>query len=402
LLDLDRGGLRDRCVDLTYERLLRAERDRHGDLVDELAGRISAYDSRRHQAELTADAHLELQIVPEGTRVWSERPEAASQLVGQAPLPQLTLPPGSVVLSFEAPGHVSARLPILLLRGQAQSLRIALPAAATAPPGMLYVPPGRFLFGSGERSDLRREFLNAAPLHEVATDGFFIGRDEVTFAEWIEFLDDLAPDERRRRTPGAASAQSSLTLTEIGPKRWRLDLRPKTRTYTAETGQQLHYERRVMRADQDWTKFPVAAVSYEDAVAFAAWLDRTRRIPGARLCDEYEWERAARGADARTFPPGATLAPDDANLDATYGREPLAFGPDEVGSHPASRSPIGADDMAGNVWEWTRSVQTPDAPVARGGGWYTPALSARSMNREYGEPTERHPLIGIRLCATPQ
>ncbi len=148
-------------------------------------------------------------------------------------------------------------------------------------------------------------------------------------------------------------------------------------------------------------KLPVAAVSYEDVVAFAAWLDRTGRVRGARLCDEYEWERAARGADGRTFPSGATLAPDDANIDVTYGRAPLAFGPDEVGSHPGSRSPVGTDDMAGNVWEWTRSVQTPDAPVARGGGWYNNEISARSMNREHGEPTERHPLMGVRLCATP-
>jgi formylglycine-generating enzyme required for sulfatase activity len=266
---------------------------------------------------------------------------------------------------------------------------------------MVYVPPGRFLFGSADSSDLRRGFFHAAPLHEVSTAGFFIARAEVTFAEWIEFLDDLAPDERRRHSP-RVSTQSTLQLTEIGPGRWRLTMTPTTRTYTAETGQLLHYERRAKRADQDWTKFPVSAVSYEDAVAFAAWLDRTRRIPGARLCDEYEWERAARGADARRFPTGATLGPDDANIDVTYGREPLAFGPDEVGSHPGSRSPVGADDMAGNVWEWTRSVQTPDAPVIRGGSWYGAEPSARSMNREYGEPTQRTPVIGVRLCVTPR
>jgi formylglycine-generating enzyme required for sulfatase activity len=176
---------------------------------------------------------------------------------------------------------------------------------------------------------------------------------------------------------------------------------PTTRTYTAETGQRLRYERRAKRADQDWTKFPVSAVSYEDAVAFARWLDRTRRLRGARLCDEYEWERAARGADGRTFPSGAMLASDDANIDVTYGREPLAFGPDEVGSHPGSRSPVGADDMAGNVWEWATSVQLPDAPVIRGGSWYNAEPSARSMNREYGEPTERTSVIGVRLCVTP-
>jgi hypothetical protein len=70
-------------------------------------------------------------------------------------------------------------------------------------------------------------------------------------------------------------------------------------------------------------KFPVSAVSYEDAIAYAAWLDRTRRVVGARLCDDHEWERAARGGDGRVFPTGATLV--DANIDVTYGREPLAF-----------------------------------------------------------------------------
>ena len=117
--------------------------------------------------------------------------------------------------------------------------------------------------------------------------------------------------------------------------------------------------------------------------------------------DEHEWERAARGADARTFPSGSELAPGDANIDVSYGRDPLAFGPDEVGSHPGSRSPVGADDMAGNVWEWTRSVEQPDAPVARGGSWYNDEISARSTNREHGEPTSRHVLIGVRICATP-
>jgi formylglycine-generating enzyme required for sulfatase activity len=395
-----RAALRAWAADLAFERLGRAERDRRRDLADELASRLLAYGDDRYRASLAADARVELTVAPAEARVWIERPGAARQLVDPV-RSELRLPAGSLVLALEAPGRVPARLPVLLARGETLAIRIALPAASAAPPGMIYVPPGRFLFGSAESSDSLRQVFNAAPLHEVATGGYFIARYEVTFAEWIEFLDALAPDERRRRSPRSNNAVSSITLTEIAARTWRLSLTPTTRTYSAEAGQRLHYAARAKRADQDWLRFPVSAVSFEDAQAFARWLDRTHRIPGARLCDEYEWERAARGADARTFPGGDALGPDDANIDVTYGREPLAFGPDEVGSHPGGRSPVGADDMAGNVWEWTRSVQAADAPVVRGGSWYHGRLSARSMNREYGEPTERTPLIGVRLCATP-
>jgi formylglycine-generating enzyme required for sulfatase activity len=263
------------------------------------------------------------------------------------------------------------------------------------------VPPGRFLFGL-EGSDDERLLFNAAPVHEVSTGGYLLGRHEVAFTEWIAYLDDLPPDERRRRTPHGSFNVSMVTLTELARGRWQLSLRPSTQTYVAETGQRLHYELRTQRADQDWTRFPVSAISFEDAVAYAAWLDRTHRVPGARLCDEYEWERAARGADARTYPGGRKLAADDANIDVTYGRQPLGFGPDEVGSHPGSRSPVGADDMAGNVWEWTRSVQSPGTPMLRGGCWYQDERTARSGNRELGEPTEHNPLLGLRICATPQ
>jgi formylglycine-generating enzyme required for sulfatase activity len=163
----------------------------------------------------------------------------------------------------------------------------------------------------------------------------------------------------------------------------------------------LRYRDREQREEQDWTRFPVSAISLEDAIEYAAWLDRTGRIRNARVCTEYEWERAARGADGRTFPSGAALSGLDANIDATYGRVSGAFGPDVVGLYPRSRSPIGAEDMAGNVWELTRSVEKDGVPVHRGGGWYTGALSARSTNRDSSTPTMRYSAVGLRLCATP-
>jgi serine/threonine protein kinase/formylglycine-generating enzyme required for sulfatase activity len=399
LLDPGLPGLRGWLADLTFDRLVRADRDRRGELSEELASRLATYDDGVHRARLAAQAQLRFAVTPAGTRVSVER-AGAVRLLGTAPLAETRVAPGSVVLVFEAAGRVPARLPMLIARGEQLEVVVDLPR--DAPPDMVYVPRGRFLFGSADGSDARRQLLNTAPLHEVTTEPYFIARHEVTFAAWIAFLDDLPLEERRRRSPSSYNAVQSVTLTEVAPRRWRLSLRPTTKTYVADAGEPIRYEGRARRAAQDWLRMPVSAVSYEDALAFAHWLDRTGRLPGARLCNEYEWERAARGADGRSFPSGASLAPDDANIDQTYDRVPLAFGPDEVGTHPASRSPVGAEDLAGNVWEWTTSMEKPGDPLVRGGCWYQGALSARSMNREPGEPTERTPLIGLRLCVTPR
>src|SRR5262249_36577065 len=58
-LDPARGSLRAQFADLTFERLLRAERDHRGDLADELRDWLAAYDDGRHRAALTAGAHVE-------------------------------------------------------------------------------------------------------------------------------------------------------------------------------------------------------------------------------------------------------------------------------------------------------------------------------------------------------
>jgi eukaryotic-like serine/threonine-protein kinase len=100
------------------------------------------------------------------------------------------------------------------------------------------------------------------------------------------------------------------------------------------------------------------------------------------------------------LPHGDELEGDEADFDATYGRLDAAYGPDAVGMHPASRSPFGIDDMAGNLFEFVASSQKADEMVIRGGAYYFGAATCRVTNREPVTQRMRDVTTGVRVCAS--
>jgi len=314
-----------------------------------------------------------------------------------------TLPHGSYSLRFSAPSKSAVDYPVLLRIGEAVALSIALPPEGAIPAGFSYVPKGRFLYGEADEN-LRTGFTNSAPLHERSTRGFLIAKHELTFGDWIAFLRALPPSRVPALLPHTIegvlrSLAAAVDLRPLQNGGWRLRLTPVGTAYVAVDGEDIVFTDRHIRARQNWLRMPVTGISTGDVQQYTKWLDSSGRLPGARLCDEEEWERAARGADDRHFPHGNFLAPDDANFDLTYGRVATSFGPDEVGSHPASRSPFDLDDMAGNAWEITTSRVGVDGAGLRSGGYYHNDKTALVTNREPFTPGSRSAHIGTRVCA---
>jgi formylglycine-generating enzyme required for sulfatase activity len=240
------------------------------------------------------------------------------------------------------------------------------------------------------------------PIHRRHTDAFLIAQHETTYEEWIRFLEVLPPSERTRRLPDVSTAaRGSLQLLE-GADSWRLTFQQSTRRYSARAGDPIIYDGRKQNVRQDWLRFPVTGITVADIERYLSWLRNSGRVANARLCTEAEWERAARGADDRVFSHGDELQPDDANFDVTYGRVASAWGPDMVGTHPASRSPFGVDDLVGNALEFATSSQQQNELVIRGGGYYFGAASCRATNRESVPPVFRDVVTGIRVCASLQ
>jgi len=240
------------------------------------------------------------------------------------------------------------------------------PKAATMPqpPGelvgkdgapMVLIPAGEFTMGSDKGDD------DEQPIHKVFLDSFYIDKFEVTNGRFAKFVETIQSE------PPWGFADKETPVT---------------------------------RPDQ-----PVRWVNWMDAIGYCLWA-------GKRLPTEAEWEKAARGPDARVYPWGND-PPTPAH--AVFGLKEGSDTVSAVGNRDKGRSPYGVHDLAGNLYEWTTDwydeefysknpAINPKGPaegtakVQRGGSYINGAYRLRSSFRTKGDPTEHDPNVGFR-CA---
>ena len=271
----------------------------------------------------------------------------------------------------------------------------ALPAGRAGVAGTsVPIPGGPFTLGV-DPSEEPHSLDNERPAHTVHVEGFRIGRVPVTNAQWREFVEDGG-----YRTPRWWSERGWAHRGRAGlvaPGFWSPD---ESRT---------RFGHRETIPDDE----PVQHVTYFEAEAFAAWA-------GARLPTEIEWEKACAWDPVtetrRRYPWGdAAPTPELANLGGD------ALRPAPVGAYPAGASAYGAEQMLGDVWEWTTSALRPwpgftpmiydrysapffegggtgDYRVLRGGSWAVAPDILRPSFRNWDHPVRRQIFSGVRLA----
>ena len=275
---------------------------------------------------------------------------------------------------FDPAGTPEWMTPVLFTRADDNRLVLpsTMPAAApvveTPPlpfePETVAIPAGPFLMGSSDASPEWRQ-------HTVELDAFRIGKYPVTNAQYAAFVRDHR-DNRPRQTG------------------W---------FFTTPPAGQLDH--------------PVAGITWHDAAAYCAWLSEQtgRRY---RLPTEAEWEKAARGSDARTYPWGEA-EPDASRCNTGSGRTSA------VDAHPDGCSPYGGCDMAGNVREWTSTLwgdnlrqarytypyrpdgregaaeRPNDLRICRGGAYDDPPALYQCSARTIVHSDARLPTVGFRV-----
>ena len=410
-LDSSRKDVRQLFAQVLFDHATFLEPENSPSKVRDLLARLSIHDKDALLVNAWNEpASINISTTPPGATVTlsqyhrnnlKEITKGPESSLGTSPVNNTKRPPGSYLITITKSGFSEINYPILLKRAENISIKIPLIPEDKIPANYVYIPSGRFLFGTNSDEGLRTGLFATTPLHEVQTDSYLISKYEVTFGDWIEHLRTLPTQDREQQMIRSADLGGLVDLSELPDGRWKLSIKPGDRMYTATSDEPLTYSGRKARVSQNWLRMPVTGITRVMSERYASWLSKTGRVPGAHICDDYQWERAGRGADGREFPHGDVLRPTDANFDETHGKEPSLVGPDEVGSHPRSVSPFGLYDITGNMMEWTLSKFEKYDESLRGGAYFTLSAGSHVATRYTLAPGYRDAVSGLRMCAKP-
>lgn len=295
--------------------------------------------------------------------------EHAFEEVAPAPMPVEPKPAPSIV--SVVPPKVERSIPL-------STGSIPLPDNMTWQEGLVYspiddsqmvvIPAGFFTMGSEERP-------TESPVHEIYLDTYLIDKYPVTNAQYTRFLEYIQKTGDHSKCHADEPPGKDHT-----PKDWQ---NPKYKKYS------------------EFDDCPVILIDWWDAWAYAAWA-------GKALPSEAQWEKAARGTDARKYPWGSQEANKDlANYNNNFGCTT------RVKNFPQGASAFGCMDMAGNVWEWCIDTYDKDfyresptenpaclrnkpARSLRGGSWNDGQASLRTSARGCWINMVRYAYIGFR------
>jgi formylglycine-generating enzyme required for sulfatase activity len=243
------------------------------------------------------------------------------------------------------------------------------------PDGFCFVPAGIFEMGSDERPDEQQG-------GHIMLPAFWIACSPVSVAGWRRFVE------------AGGYAQTHYWASAGSPEPGRK---------TAPTGWQ---------DQQHQEDHPVWNLTWHEAMAYAAWLTETSGLI-VDLPTEAEWEKAAcwdpATSQKRRYPWGEM--PDATRCNVQESGVGNTTAPGQYST--AGDSPCGAQDMAGNVLEWTRTAYqrypyragdgresaSGDNPrVLRGGAFNRGVDDARSARRHSLNPAIGLSSTGCRLC----
>ncbi|MEP6535823.1 MAG: formylglycine-generating enzyme family protein [Bryobacteraceae bacterium] len=258
----------------------------------------------------------------------------------------------------------------------------------------VYVPAGAFKMGDNFGDGESRE----RPVHTVELDAFYIGKYEVTNAEWKKFRDDAGYNDAKFWPGGRVAPKDQVSY-------WA-----DAKNHGGGTTNSDNY--------------PLIGVNWDSAVAYCNWLS-AKTGKRYRLPTEAEWEKAARGTDQRRYPWGNEIDHTYANYVGGAKFDTVT----EIGFYDSGRhgelqthsnaSPYGAFDMAGNVMEWCQDwygrtyysvspKKNPKGPesgayrVMRGGSFFVDALDLRSYARAAAWPSFlAYRMVGFRPTREP-